>query len=338
MPTIHNSDLYELFETLDEQELRDLRRFLLSPYFNQREDVLRLFEYLRECQKKKKQAFWLDKETVYRAVYSEAKSLDEKQLNLVLYQLSAAIRHYWSIQKAEGMHFGTQLQLLQTLRKKRLKTLFVKELEKTYKELDAQPYRNAAYHAQLAMLHNEYYEWYAYQQRESDVRLQELSEEWAYFTILTTLRQACLMHSHQAVVRREYDFKLVKEVLAHIEQHDYQGQPAILLYYHSYKALTATIEEGHTHFDASKQLLKAHGHLFPSSELRNMTINAINYCMKRVQSDFKLRSEALDLYKFALERAVLLENDVLPAYTYKNITTAALGIGDAAWARQFIEQ
>jgi hypothetical protein len=331
--TIENTDLLLVFTSLTDEEIRDLHRFVRSPYFNQREDVILLFDYLRENTPKKNQQKYLSKTTTFEALYGNV-DFDEKKLHYVLSFLLKIIYNYFSIHKLEQNQPEKQELLCKTLRQKHLENLFHKELRKAHDALEKQPLRNAKYHEKKANLYYEFYENESYQRREKDVQLQEYSNEITYSSIINILRQAWLMLSHKKIVKREYDFLLLEQVVTYVENNNFEHFPEIKVYYYLYKMLNKNSK--HSDYRQAHAILVHNWQLFLPSELRNITLSIINYCSQAMRNDISFRHEGLNIYKFALSRGVLLENNILPAYTYRNIVTLAVGMKDFKWVFDFI--
>ena len=62
------SQVIDIIRTLDKSEVREFRKWLLSPVHNQREDVVQLFEYLMASNHLNEDKF-LEKERIYRKIF-----------------------------------------------------------------------------------------------------------------------------------------------------------------------------------------------------------------------------------------------------------------------------
>ncbi len=68
-------------------------------------------------------------------------------------------------------------------------------------------------------------------------------------------------------------------------------------------------------------------------------MSAINFCIRRQnRGERAYAREAFELYRSALETGILLENGVLPKYTYNNIHMLAQVSGERDWARTFLDE
>ncbi|MBK9014028.1 MAG: hypothetical protein IPM82_08020 [Saprospiraceae bacterium] len=55
---MQSSNLQQLLQSFSSLELRELRKFLTSPFYNTRTDLVQLFDYLVENQSASKEQVW----------------------------------------------------------------------------------------------------------------------------------------------------------------------------------------------------------------------------------------------------------------------------------------
>jgi len=92
------------------------------------------------------------------------------------------------------------------------------------------------------------------------------------------------------------------------------------------------------YFQSLKQGLIAQAALLPAKELRNLYTLAINYCIKRINTNESaiFMREVFELYKQGMMDKALLEQGVLSKFTYKNTMTAGLQLKEFDWVEQHI--
>ena len=96
---MHKSTLVQAYRALSKKDIRELRKFVRSPYFNQREDVIRLFDYLAEAVEKGAEA--LHRERAYAFVFP-GQPYDDAWMKLVMHFLLNNIRQYFALQEVEA--------------------------------------------------------------------------------------------------------------------------------------------------------------------------------------------------------------------------------------------
>ena len=127
------------------------------------------------------------------------------------------------------------------------------------------------------------------------------------------------------------------EVIDFAEKNFAQTHPAVAVYLHCYRMMRYPEDE--RHFQQFKQLLLGDSGIFSREEIHGLFIWAANYCVRRLNAGEKRYfQEVLDLYKPGLESGYLLENGVLPRFTYHNVVAAGLQTGDHEWVSYFIHQ
>ena len=329
---MNNSVLFRVFSSLSPIEIRELGRFIRSPYINRRDEVSRLYDFFAQNISISDGA--LTKEKAWKSIFPGS-SYSDKEMRYTMSFLLKAIRQFLIYQELNNDKVQSQVLLCRSLRHRRLDKLFEKEIKKTMEWQDKQPFRNTLYHYNNYQIQFENYEYISQQRRSGDMPLQVLSDELTYFYIADVLRQSCNILTHQTVSSRNYDLKMLDEVLSHVEKNNYSFTPAIQIYYHSFKALS-NLDNEH-HFQELKQLLYQHWSLFPLVESRDLYLLAINYCIKRLnKGNRQYIREGFDLYKSGLENEVFLEDGYLSSFTYKNISRLGLALGEYDWVENFL--
>jgi hypothetical protein len=333
---LENSQLLQLFSRLSASQLRKLRLFLRSPYFNRREDVYALFEYLRADQKRKHPK--LEREAVFSALYPDDKH-DDSRLNFVVHALLTQIKQFLALQEFEQEEQMKELYQCRALRKVGAEKPYKKSFEKLKKDLENHPYQNVGFHYLNYQLYQEEYIYIASQRRAGRMNLEELVKELTIFYLADILRHSCSILTAQRISKEAYELELLEEVLRYVERSSVKHTPAIAIYHQAYHLLVDTAATDEQGFSAFECLIEQHWQQFPPHEIRDIYLLAINYCIQRLnrgQRQFIVR--ALGLYKQALERNILLENGQLSKFTYNNVLMLALACQEFEWADYFLHQ
>ncbi len=344
---MNNSTLIQLFKSLDKADRRQLRKVVVSPYFNQREDVTALFEYIDK--NIEAGAPKLMKEKAFATVYSKQK-FDIDRFYYPMSALTQIILKYLTMNELEQQTPQYHRLLNQSLRKRGAEKIYEKTIAEAKTHLEQQPLRNAHYHHDNFLLRYEQFDAQQQLHRDANFELQEMTNDFHFYCIAEILRIAIALLSHQAISKKEYKQPLLESVLIAAEQ--YLDVPAIATQYYALQTLSGSSKiiirstenaienaadtEG-VFFQRLKGEITNNQSLFPEAELRDLLLVAINYCIRRQnQGELSYIREALDLYRIGLESRVLMDNDVISAYNYKNIQMLALKINDYEWAEQFL--
>lgn len=335
---MRDSLLLQTFRTLNQSEKREIRRWVQSPYFNRRPDVIRLFDYL--CAAHGGSSSTLDKHAAYQFVFAEERGDDYRDADLrhamsFLYQSIKeylAYRHWRQDEVDWGRH------LCKNLRERGLEQAFEKEFEILLERLSASPHQSVDYFFQQYHLHLERWELHSRSNRGLTDLLGQVGAARDVFIAAETLRHACAVRAQPGQGELVETSVYLQATLDAVESGALDPAPAVMAYYHCYKILTAQDAGAETHFRALQALLDRHWKLFPINESRDLHVGAINFCIRRLNGgDRAYVQAALELYRSGLDRAVLFEDGFLNKYTYNNILLLALALEEWDWALQFLE-
>jgi hypothetical protein len=332
---MHNSFLLNFFKFLDKKDRRELRKVVRSPFFNQKEEIIRLFDCLDKHIDKPKGA--LSQEWVFQQVFPN-QPLNILLLNHAASALTQVIRRFLAITEFENTPPQYQLSLTRALKQRQATKMYDHELKEAKSFLDKQPLRNAEFHLQHYMLLLDEYNYRRQQRREGDLPVQELSDNLDNFYLAETLRQACAMKAHQAVFSQlTYVQPFSETILSHLSPEKIENTPSIAAYFYAFKAQNDENTEG-GYFEKLKELLIEKNYFFNEDELRNLYILAINYCIKQQnRGKTAFIQEALDFYEAGLNNKILLENGSISQYAYRNMAMLAMKMGDWKKAEELLK-
>ena len=330
---MQDSRLLEIFQKLDKKELRELGKFVRSPFHNQRKDVIDLFNYLLQWTKKPTMA--VSKRAVFPIVFPN-EIYKEKKIRYTMSFLYQAIKNFLAIQEWRTHPTHQQIDVVKALRKKGLGRLFEQEFRIAEKMLQQQSYRHQDFYLQNYHLQKEKYLFTISQTRGQVAGLAEMSNAMDVFFIANKLQQSAHALTHLALHQSNFQPQMLEEVLQHLTHRDFAEQKVVAVYFHCLKMLTE--KESLLHFQTLRQLINQGGDLFPPQELQDIYTFALNYCIKRLNAreDFFHR-EAFELYKKGLQQGIFLDNKTLSRFNYKNIVALGLGLKEWDWVEQFIE-
>lgn len=337
---MQKSNLIVYLKQLSKRDWRKFRKFICSPYFNQRKDVIRLFDYLDNALNALK-PITLHRKTVFVYIFPN-EVFDEKKLRHVTSFLLKILKKYLSQVEIENDPIQIQQQLCRSLRKKGLEVFFEKELTNTLNLLEKESLRDGNFYFQKYQLGMEEAVFTMPQRRSGEMNFQSIANHLTISYISSVLRLSCNMQSHQTMSGQVYELNLLPEVLLLIESGEYKEVPAVTLYFHCYSAIKnlekKEIEKSEHNFEQLKSLIDQHWTVFPASEIRDIYLFAVNYCIKRLNaSDRDFIREAFELYRSGLKNKTLLEEGILSSFTYKNITRLGTALSENDWVEHFLE-
>jgi len=329
------SRLIEVLRTFSKKDFREFKKWIDSPFHNQRQDVVALYNYLLENNNLHNESS-LDKQIVFPYVYKDEK-YDDSKMRQVMHFMFKSIEDYLSYIEINKNPTYLKIALARNYRKKKL----VKQAEKTINsienELKRAEIQSNAYFRNKYLFEEEKYNFLiGLKQVRTELNLQDASESLEISFIVDKLNQAGLMASHKSVYNVEYDVGLLNEVLKYIENKDLLTKPYVATYYYIYKTLVE--KEVDSHFENLKLRINSFGHIFPPEEKGPIYLMAINYCIRRMNASAKeYVKEAFWLYKEGIENKALIEDTGnLSRFAFQNVIAIALRLKEYKWVEDFI--
>lgn len=322
-----NSKLWKLIRILDKKDIRELRKVVNSPYFNQRSDVAMLFETLIEHIKNPDKS--ISKEAVFEYIYPKT-VYNAAQIHLISSLLYKNVEQYLILKEREQKVVEDRINLATAYRKLNLDDFFIRTIEEAKALHEAQKLRNAEYFETKYDLLIEELE-YALKSRKIDENLLiDLSQNLDKSFLSRALRLELALLSHKAVANKSYNSGILKSMNV---KHTYQDA-AISLYETGYDAV---ITEDENTFNEFKLHIKEESHLFPVEEQKDLFLIAINFCIKKFNAgNEKYMQICLDLYKDGLNKNIFIENGKMSMFTYINIVLAGCMVKDWDWVEHFV--
>lgn len=328
---MYHSKLISLFKTLSPAERRRFKKWVNSPIHNFNQTLSKLYAFLDSRQNLSERS--LQRERVYAAIFDK-QAYDDLQMRRTMSEFLGVLEAFLAHEAWRETPSEQWLSLAKTYRQRQLSADATSYLNKAEAILNEQPLRDARYFLDCYRLQEE--RLMQNSARDSALNLQEMVDELAHFFVAELLRNACSAASHSAIYRADYQLPYLEAVLEDCAAGRYDAVPLIRLYYHSYHCLSQPT--ANEHFFAYKNLLPQASQWLSKAELRDVLLFGINYSIRRSNMgapDFF--RELFDLYKLGLERGIFLENGLLSRFSYKNIATAALKLGEISWVERFLD-
>ena len=326
------SQLINILNTFSAKDIREMRKWLHSPAHNQRQDVVQLFDFFFEDNHLSKLDY-LEKPYAFSWVYPK-ETYDDAKMRQVIFFLLKALEDFLVYQEMSNDETNKKIILAKVYRKKKLDKLFSKSIKQIEQLQENALFKNERHLQNDYNLQNEKYVYLSRVNRISQ-NLQEVSDSLDISFLSGKLRQYCLMLSHQSVYQKEYSIGLLQNLLPIIQTDEYLKIPAIAIYFFVFKTITE--KEDESHFFRLKDQIKKHGHIFPSTEIRDIYLMTINYCIGRINiGKENFVREAFELYKLGFEKKVLIENNLISGPTFNNMVSSSIKLKEYEWAEIFI--
>ena len=330
---MENSRLAQLLQSLTPVELRKFERFLQSPYFNTRSDVLLLFHAIRA--NLEASPTLPDRDAVFQEAFP-GKQFSASEQHLLMTYL---VRQFEQFIRIEQVKFSPELEDwlgVKAFQRLGLENEGSRAIKKAFQRLESGKLRSIAYHEQGYRLQYEQVRRHRAQPEQNARQLKQLSTRLNTTLVVLCLRQASFVLSEKAVYNMEPDTWFLPEVFRWVESADHVSVPAVGAYYFACKMLLTDEENW---FKALKKSLSEHNPAFPPEELYDLHMIAINYCVRKLNAGNELYFQEIhELYKVGLETKTLLHNGFLSPLNYFNIVITGLKVNALDWVAWFIPQ
>jgi len=330
--------LITTLKTLTRRELNKFLEYVSSPFFNKHPKLNELARYIAKYHPSFEHPA-LNKPKVIQQLFPKQKVNVFKMNNLTSDLLKLLEGFLVEIELQEQTAYRKKF-LLHQLLQRRLDKHFQRTIRSAKAHQEKQALRDQAFFYQNYMIEEEANFFYiAKGRRLKDESLQKKVNQLDIFYLSTKLRDSCEMISRQNVIDVTYEVHLLDELLDYLRNNlsIYEKYPAITIYYQILMSLLYSNEPAH--YQRLIYLLENHVQQFSHGEARGMYDYAQNYCIKQINNgNSEYLNELFLLFKQLLDKNLILENNLLAEWDYKNIVTVGLRLHKFEWTEGFIHE
>ena len=327
--------LIAIIKTLTKPEIREFRKWLLSPVHNQREDVTQLFDYLMTGDHLYVDKF-LEKERVFRKIFGK-EAYNDAKLRQTIHFLYKVLEEYFGYQHYRNEEIKAKMALVKDYRARSLLKAGKKNLDQVEDLLEKDIHRNEDYSRNEYEFQQEKYNYLSLSRRTQELNFQEISNALDRTYFIEKLQLSCRIIFHQILYRTNHDLGFLDFVLQKVEERNLTEEPAIAIYYYIIKAMTDQ-EDDHAYFEKLRLEISEFSALFPKPQLREIYQMAINYSVRKTNAGLAaFQREIFEWYRQGISNEVLIEIGKLSPTTYSNTVTAAIKVKEFEWAEKFID-
>ncbi|HNL37512.1 MAG TPA: hypothetical protein PKH43_00215, partial [Saprospiraceae bacterium] len=182
----------QLFEALDEKERVRLGKFLRSPYFNRRNDVLDLYEWLKSAPVPFPEH--IAREEAWGRIYP-GQPFDRVRFNYLMNFLAERIEQFLAMEEMQADRFQQRLLRCRAFRQRGLIAHFDTNARDLERDHAASSLRNAGWWLFEYQLQNEMFARLVMQRRNGPTNLGAATEALANFFLLENLRWSATARS-----------------------------------------------------------------------------------------------------------------------------------------------
>lgn len=330
---MQNSQLTHILFALSKKESRELRKWLVSPIHNQRSDVVQLYEYLTSGNRLEDDKS-LEKERIFRKLYPK-EAYDDAKMRQVIHFLQESIEEYLVYAKSVEDIVQQKINLAKSYREKKLTKLYQKTIRNIEDIHGTKLKKDDDYLEKSFLIEREKSEQVSEGSRTAN--FQEMSDSAELAFIARKLKLACGMISYQRIFKTEYDFGMIEQVLAYIdEKKQLLGIPIIKVYYDLYRLFKYPQHE-QNFFEVKNDILVFESQ-FLTSEKLDIFMAALNYCIGKMNTGYShYVREAFEIYQRGLESEVFIQGGTISPHNFRNIVTTGTSLKEFEWVSSFIK-
>lgn len=331
---MRNTKLLKIFQTFSAWDCQALNKFVKSPYFNKRQDIIDLLEYLVFESRKEQPDY--KAESAFAYVYPD-KSFEPVAFRLLCTYTFKLVEQFLVVQDVGKDTVFIKKKLAEIYSKKKLSKFFIHSIKIAKANLEKSSYRNDEYWQtkfELDLLEKEFQ---ASKQRLNPDILQGLTTTFEIAKIASIVKHHSLLIAQEDASKVEYEKELLHYFIQYIKNRPNLLEiQAIAIYYYFYEAMQYP-ESGF--FEKMLLILQDHQDKFPPKELRVIHILASNFCINRSNLGEKHYLEIyVKLNEIGLKNEVLLVNGMLNRFSFKNIIVSALRLNKLQKAEQLLNK
>lgn len=327
--------LTQLLKQFSKQELSRFHTYISSPFFNENEYLVKLFQLVRlhiqndQCH--------LAKEVVWEKIFKNT-PYDDLAFRRLKSELLSHAYDFLAYKKFKAEDTRSELALMSQLAQFKLKTHYngvLRQLVKKNKERVTKD-EHYFYH-QFLLEKNQHH--YLESQNEKKRAFNNL-EQADYFLdcyyTLSKLRHFCDALGYKKFHSQAPKVNILPNFLAHLETSEFIKEPTVAAYVMVARMLLKPDQE--LIFHTLKAFLIDQKQYFAREDLKTCYIHLSNYCI-----DTKINAgrtefyyELFEIFKIIIEEGIVFENGILPEAFYKNIIAIGLHVKEFEWVEQFI--
>ncbi len=336
---MNKSTLIKQLKTFTAKEMREFHEYILSPYFNKNEGVIKLFDFIRKqfprFEEKK-----LEKNYVYSRIFPNAE-YNDGLMRTIMFNLSGLADDYLAHIQFKQNFFLEKWCLLYELNERMLD----KQIDKNYKELGDKfkeiKISDSDYFMYKFLIENEYF---YYMNRLNldkaerfiaDSGIEDMFNHLTYFYLLRSFKLFEYSLNAKDIYNINFKTALFEEIFKNLDPNDYKEVPAIELYY--YMSMLHINKEDTSIYFKLRELLVETENTLNKYVLATTYVNLENYCKIKIrEGDNKFVEELFDILKMELDKKLYCAHGYMSAKFYRCVVDTALKLKEFEWTFKFI--
>ncbi|MBE2218777.1 MAG: hypothetical protein IAE90_11265 [Ignavibacteria bacterium] len=334
--------LYLILQTFNKEDISDFKRFINSPFYNQNENVQKLFSVIS--------AYHPDYSSrnltaeKFHNIISPGTPVNNGSINNLITKIINLAEKYLVVKAFEKNETISNRLLLQEYDKRKLDTRFASALTKIKQDLKKQKildetyYENMYHLSEIEMSFNKRRKPLGKLKAEFDRGLITM-QYLLYSFFLRLLHDQIRLFDSELTVKLDENNLWVKKTAANILQYSHTLPYNLLMDIYQRTLKYAEFKEDYD-IDESINLIFDNKDFLPADKLKFILSPVYNHCKdKEFAGDKSYGLKSLKIIKLMVEKNLMLDvNGTISDHEYVNFSSAAVKEKDYEWADDFTEK
>lgn len=330
------SKIIDQILNLSAAEKRKFLSFVDSPYLNKHEKTAELVSLILE--REDARIITEDSHRLFSIIFPNSPYQEQLLHNLLAY-LKKLYHKFIALEQLNSQNFTEELNALEYSYNSKQWDFFINRSKALTKALNNTNQKDAHYHFTNYKLNSLLgYHQSAFFDRTKTEYFQAMMDHLDLFFLQEKLKHSCHLKANMDIANTQYELHLLDQIITFLEAKEthYLKDPIIQLYYTIYKTMENSISE--PYYQQLQEILATDLSAYPPEASQDLYTFSYNYCIRQINignEDYK--RELFQLYKKGLNNGLLLENNILSEWDFKNITTLGCNLEEFDWTLSFIE-
>jgi hypothetical protein len=337
---MHKNSLIKLLSSFSPKEISEFRDFLLSPYFNKKNSVIKLFDIIRNYYPE-----FTGEEILKKNIHEKlfpGKDFNDTNLRVLVHNLNELAKKFIAYRHFESNKFEYDFSQFMGLLNKQQFSSLDKMISKLKNDLE-----NCSFSAEE---HNYYRFRLEYENIfflsishigifEKFLEKADFEKVFYYlssFYYLNSMRLYINILNLKLIYKKEFNTEHFEKMITLIDKSIFTDNPVIEIYY----GIIKLFDEGDqdNYLFRIKEILTQIRNSLHEDDLSEIYINLTNYCNRKINAGvLKFRKEKFEIYKEENELKLYSVNGFMPTVYYKNLVILALSLDEYSWVKEFIQ-
>ncbi len=332
---MQKSKLIDKLRLVERDEMRDLGKFVESPFFNKDEKVVKLFDYLKKYHpvfEHKK----LDRDYIAKKLFPEWKDNAYKKLSHIMSRLSQLVDDYFVWKETEYDQSERYHALLKAYKRRKGDWFFDSAVGDFRKHLEKQPERGTDYYFHQYRMNHEVYTHTATERVQTEIdSLGNTINNLDLFYFGAKLRYSSEVRLRELYLAEKSELVLLDEMIAAIEHPNIKDN-YFLKVFATIVELYQTREK--TVYEKLKNLIREGDIKVSTPERMDMITMANNFCILEYnRGEISYLEEIFEWYEFGLQEGIWIIGHMDHAI-YFSIVSCACALQKFEWTSDFIRK